>query len=79
MYSINNPLKLKANKTYRLTTKEYKVLFDTHHVSLCLFCNRYLNDIEMARDVVQEIFIKVWNQKRFLKARILLNPICIQQ
>tara|TARA_R110002012_G_scaffold56123_1_gene143585 strand:+ start:9396 stop:9974 length:579 start_codon:yes stop_codon:yes gene_type:complete len=69
VYSLNNPLKLKANKTYRLTTKEYKVLFDTHHVSLCLFCNRYLNDLEMAKDVVQEIFIKVWNQKTVFKSK----------
>nr|WP_164732342.1 RNA polymerase sigma-70 factor [Allomuricauda oceanensis] len=60
---------MKANKTYRLTPKEYKVLFDTHHVALCLFCNRYLNDLDMAKDVVQEIFIKVWNQKTVFKSQ----------
>ncbi|MAO15283.1 MAG: RNA polymerase sigma-70 factor [Muricauda sp.] len=60
---------MKADKTYRLTTKEYKVLFDDHHAALCLFCNRYLNDLELAKDVVQEIFIKVWNQKTVFKSQ----------
>ncbi len=43
--------------------KEYKVLFDTFYTSLCLFSNKYLNDIDLSKDVVQEVFIKIWDQE----------------
>ncbi|MGA9639239.1 RNA polymerase sigma-70 factor [Flavobacterium sp.] len=46
-----------------LSLKEYKVLFDTYYTSLCLFSNKYLKDIEASKDVVQEVFVKLWDQQ----------------
>jgi len=43
--------------------KEYKVLFDTFYTSLCLFSNKYLDDIDLSKDIVQEVFIKIWDQE----------------
>lgn len=51
------------NKTYQLTLKEYKSLFNKLYKSLCLFANTYLNDIEVSKDIVQEVFIKIWENK----------------
>ena len=48
---------------YKLTLKEYKNLFDKLYVTLCLFSNKYLNNIEASKDVVQDVFIKIWEDK----------------
>lgn len=48
---------------YKLTLKEYKNLFDKLYASLCLFSNKYLNNIEASKDVVQDVFIKIWEDK----------------
>ena len=49
--------------TYTLTLKEYKSLFDKLYVSLCLFSNKYIDDLETSKDIVQDVFIKIWEQK----------------
>jgi RNA polymerase sigma-70 factor (family 1) len=48
---------------HRLTLREYKVYFDKLYHSLCLFANKYVEDIDMAKDIVQDVFIKVWENK----------------
>ena len=45
----------------------FKSLFDTLYPTLCLFANRYLNDMDMSKDVVQEVFIKVWKKDHSFK------------
>jgi len=47
----------------QLTHKEFQNLFDSLYTSLCLFANKYLNDIEVSKDVVQIVFIKVWEDE----------------
>lgn len=51
------------NKMYQLSLKEYRKLFDTLFVSLCVFANKYLNNLDVSKDVVQDVFIKVWENK----------------
>lgn len=51
---------MQKSNTHRLTLKEYKSLFNRLYTSLCLFANKYLDDIEISKDIVQEVFIKVW-------------------
>ena len=50
-------------KTYRLTTDTFKSLFDTMYAPMCLFANKYLNNLDVAKDVVQEVFVKIWEDK----------------
>lgn len=57
-----------SSKTYSLTRKEYKSLFNKLYKSLCLFANTYLNDIDVSKDVVQEVFIKIWEREIIFKS-----------
>jgi RNA polymerase sigma-70 factor (ECF subfamily) len=39
-----------------------KSLFEPLYPSLCLFANTYLRDMDTSKDVVQEVFIKIWER-----------------
>lgn len=43
--------------------RTYKSLFDTLYPPLCLFANKYVNNMDTAEDMVQEVFIKIWEKK----------------
>lgn len=51
------------SEKHQLTLKEYKNLFDSSYTMLCVFANKYLNDIEVSKDIVQNVFIKIWEDK----------------
>jgi RNA polymerase sigma-70 factor, ECF subfamily len=38
----------------------FELLFRRYYVKLCLYSNKYLNDPEEAREVVQEVFVRLW-------------------
>lgn len=50
-------------ETKTLSAKEYKSIYDTLYEALCLFANKYMDDIELAKDIVQDIFIKIWEEE----------------
>ena len=51
----------------KLTLKDYKTLYESLYPQLCLFAYRYLNDLEISKDIVQDVFVKVWEDNiRFL-------------
>ncbi len=50
-------------KEHTLTLVQYKSLFDTLYAPLCVFANKYLNDLEVSKDIVQDVFIKIWEDK----------------
>ncbi|AFL79727.1 RNA polymerase sigma-70 factor, Bacteroides expansion family 1 [Aequorivita sublithincola DSM 14238] len=41
----------------------YRSLFDALYPPLCLFANKYLNDMDTSKDIVQEVFIKIWEKQ----------------
>lgn len=43
-----------------LTLKVYKRIFNSYYTKLCLVSNSYVNDMDVSKDVVQEVFIKLW-------------------
>ncbi len=45
------------------TFKSYKKLFENLYPQLCVFAYKYLNDLELSKDLVQEVFLKVWEDK----------------
>jgi len=44
--------------------KEFKLFFDEQYNSLCSHANRYLNDDTQAEDIVQDSFLKYWNNRK---------------
>lgn len=44
-----------------------RALFETYHVSLCSLSFRLIRDRDAAKDVVQEIFIKIWNNRQSIE------------
>ena len=41
-----------------------KMMFDTYYQALCSYVMRYLISMEDAEDIVQTVFISLWNNKR---------------
>ncbi len=41
----------------------FKMIFDSLYSRLCLFINRYINDLPSAEDIAQECFVVVWNHR----------------
>jgi RNA polymerase sigma-70 factor (family 1) len=46
-----------------LTLKEYSDLFDNVYKPLCLFANKYIESLEVSKDIVQDVFVKIWEDK----------------
>ncbi|GAA3651812.1 RNA polymerase sigma-70 factor [Flavivirga jejuensis] len=49
------------------THREYKSYFESLYPQLCVFAYKYLNDLDTSKDVVQDVFIKVWESKTVFK------------
>lgn len=47
----------------KLTAKEYKAIFERMSPQLCAFGYRFLQDRETTKDIVQDIFLRVWKNK----------------
>ncbi|MDO5969406.1 sigma-70 family RNA polymerase sigma factor [Flavivirga aquimarina] len=50
------------------TLKNYKKFFESLYPQLCVFGYKYLDDLDMSKDMVQEVFIKVWEDKITFKS-----------
>lgn len=54
---------MKSVNPRKISIRKYKALFNTFYDSLCLFANKYLDDIEVSKDLVQDVFIRVWDKE----------------
>jgi RNA polymerase sigma-70 factor (ECF subfamily) len=43
-----------------------KVLFELYHNSLCFLAYRMVRDRDVAKDIVQDVFLKFWNSRKAL-------------
>jgi len=51
-----------------LDKSTFKGLFDDHYRPLCNVAFRISGDLDMAEDIVQDVFLKIWNQQDLLNA-----------
>ncbi|MCW9708117.1 RNA polymerase sigma-70 factor [Fodinibius salsisoli] len=63
-------LAFKSNKGKKARHSErrrdrFEHFFKRHYPDLCSFVFSYVNDREVAKDIVQSVFLRVWEQKRF--------------
>ncbi len=55
-------------KTFKneLTLKDFKALYADQYPRLCVYAHKYLKNLDTAKDLVQELFIKVWEDEEHL-------------
>ncbi len=41
----------------------FEKLFHLYYTQLCVFSNSYVKSLDFARDVVQEVLIKIWDNR----------------
>lgn len=56
----------------------FQDIFDKWYDSLCMFANRYLNDIQASEDIVQESFISLWNNREQIESANHLKAFLYQ-
>ena len=54
-----------------MNSEQYRKIFENHYSSLCLFALRFTKDRDLAEDIVQETYIKLWEKSR---AKIITQP-----
>ncbi|MCX2681969.1 RNA polymerase sigma-70 factor [Galbibacter sp. EGI 63066] len=54
---------------YKLSLKDYKKLFVELYKPLCLFADKYVENLEESKDIVQEVFLKIWKDEIEFKSR----------
>ena len=47
--------------------KALKYFFDTYYDDLCNFVNAYVRDTDLSEDIVQDVFIYLWENRKNLK------------
>lgn len=50
-----------------LSLQEFEQVFDRLYTPLCIFSNQYVGDIKQAQDIVQDVFIKVFEKQTAFK------------
>jgi RNA polymerase sigma-70 factor, ECF subfamily len=50
-----------------------KMIFDSHHASLCKVVYKMVKDADQAKDIVQDVFIKFWNNRNGIEIEISLE------
>jgi RNA polymerase sigma-70 factor (ECF subfamily) len=53
--------------------KAYIYLVDVYNHKLCLYANSLLNDIPLSEDIVQNVFIKIWEKRNNLREDLSLK------
>jgi RNA polymerase sigma-70 factor (ECF subfamily) len=60
-----NTLEIKKNKDNAgLDKNGFEILFRTHFKGLTFFALEYVKDYEAAREIVQEVFVNVWEKRK---------------
>lgn len=52
-----------TNRQTGIDEKDYKILFETYYSALCHFAAGYLSGHDTAEEIVQQVFINLWNQR----------------
>lgn len=50
------------SKKVKIREIDFKNLFDSYFPSLCVFANKFVNNEDLAKDIVQEVFVRIWNK-----------------
>jgi len=48
----------------------FKTLFDTYYASLCHYASHFLNDDSLSEEVVQELFVILWEKRKTVNVEV---------
>jgi RNA polymerase sigma-70 factor (ECF subfamily) len=51
------------SSTAHINLQEFEQTFRSHYGELCGFANKYLDDLEVAEETVQSVFVKFWENR----------------
>lgn len=52
----------------------YNQLFDKYYMPLCVYSLKYCDSFELAEDIVQDLFVKLWDEKLYMKFENPMSP-----
>jgi len=52
----------------------YKELFDLYYMPLSIYSLKYCDSFQLAEDIVQDLFVKLWDEKLYLKLEGAIGP-----
>lgn len=52
----------------------FKELFDLYYMPLSIYALKYCDSFQLAEDIVQDLFIKFWDEKIYLKLEGTISP-----
>jgi RNA polymerase sigma-70 factor (ECF subfamily) len=52
----------------------YKELFDLYYMPLSIYALKYCDSFQLAEDIVQEFFVKLWDEKLYMKLDSPMSP-----
>lgn len=63
----------------RQDSKEaFSLLFQTYYTDLVLFCGNFVKDKDSCEDIVQSIFLKLWNDRKNIQIEISLKSYLLK-
>ena len=62
-YNLNTDSKLLINRLKRGEEAAYELLFREYYQILTVFANKYVNDIEVAKEIVQDLFVHLYDKR----------------
>ncbi|UGU15470.1 RNA polymerase sigma-70 factor [Sinomicrobium kalidii] len=61
-------------KLKRGNSSGYKELFDLYYMPLSVYALKYCDSFTMAEDIVQDLFVKIWDEKLYMKFEAPIGP-----
>jgi len=64
---------LKKVFSKRSSKSKLKKMYTQYYTSLCLFSNKYVKELDLSKDIVQEVFIKIWKKQVVFESELALK------
>ncbi len=65
-----NSFKLENTSINNLNIKNFEFIFKKHYKELCYFALKFTKNEEEAEEVVQDVFYKIWEKRKFINIKI---------
>lgn len=53
--------------------ENFSSLFDQYYEALCFFADKYLDDLDMSRSVVQDVFVNIWTKRENISPKFSIK------